>query len=147
MAVQGLIIQAPQNDIDKQEMSELENNVSYTDKIVIMTANGQQIQIPFIVSQALIEMVKILSKGDSITLIPMDKELTTQQAADILSDTKNAVDKTNSLIEQTKQGIETTKNVIQTKIDQVNRVADSVDKATQAVGELQKNISNLTSLS
>lgn len=85
MAAQGFIIQPPKGDVEKKEISDLENNVSYKDKIIIMTANGQQIEMPFVVSQALVEVIKTLSKGDSLTLIPMNKELTTQQASDILN--------------------------------------------------------------
>ena len=85
MTVQSLIIQPPKNLAEQQEITELQSSVTSTDKIVIMTSDGQQKQVPLVVTQALIEMLNILSKGDSITLIPMDKELTTQQSADILN--------------------------------------------------------------
>lgn len=84
MSVQGFIIQPPKNDIERKEISDFGDNISCTDRLVIMV-NGQQIQMPSIVSIALVEVIKTLSKGDSVTLIPMDKELTTQQAADVLN--------------------------------------------------------------
>lgn len=85
MAMQGLIIQPPSDEVEKKEISDFEHNVSSTEKIYITASDGKQIEMPFVISQALVEVIKILSKGDSITLIPMDKELTTQQAADILN--------------------------------------------------------------
>ena len=84
MNKQSFILQPPNSDNERQELSNLVDNLSGLGKIAIV-ADGQKIEMPSIVSIALMEVIKTLNKGNSITLIPMDKELTTQQAADILN--------------------------------------------------------------
>lgn len=84
MTAQRLIIQPPKDETEKKEMADLESQISFLEDIVLLT-NGQEVKVPLVISQTLIEVIKILNRGDSITLIPMDKELTTQQAADILN--------------------------------------------------------------
>lgn len=84
MNKQSFILQPPSSDNERQELSNLVDNLSCLEKIAIV-ADGQEIEIPSIVSIALMEVIRTLNKGNSITLIPMDKELTTQQAADILN--------------------------------------------------------------
>lgn len=84
MTVHSLIIQPPKDESEKKEIANLENQILFSEEIALLT-NGQEIKVPSIISQTLIEVIKILNRGDSITLIPMDKELTTQQAADILN--------------------------------------------------------------
>jgi excisionase family DNA binding protein len=46
---------------------------------------GQRIAIPEAVFYLLERIVEVLSRGDAITVVPVGKELTTQQAADILN--------------------------------------------------------------
>lgn len=84
MNKQSFILQPPNSDNERKELSNLVDNLSGLGKIAIV-ADGQEIEMPSIVSIALMEVIKTLNKGNSITLIPMDKELTTQQAADILN--------------------------------------------------------------
>jgi excisionase family DNA binding protein len=84
MNKQSFILQPPNSDNERQELSNLVDNLSGLGKIAIV-ADGQEIEMPSIISIALMEVIKTLNKGNSITLIPMDKELTTQQAADILN--------------------------------------------------------------
>ncbi|MCQ2739264.1 MAG: helix-turn-helix domain-containing protein [bacterium] len=78
------IFQPPSSDNEKKELSNLVDNLSGVGKIALVV-NGQEIEVPSIIYVALTEVVKTLNNGDSVTLIPMDKELTTQQAADILN--------------------------------------------------------------
>lgn len=78
------IFQPPSADSEKKELSNLVDNLSNVGKIALVV-NGQEIEVPSVIYFALIEVVKTLNNGDSVTLIPMDKELTTQQAADILN--------------------------------------------------------------
>jgi excisionase family DNA binding protein len=47
--------------------------------------DGSQVPIPLAVSELLHEIVHHLARGDSITLVPRPKELTTQQAAEVLN--------------------------------------------------------------
>lgn len=84
MNKQSFILQPPSSDLEKQELSNLVDNLPGLGKIAIVAA-GQTIEMPSVVSIALMEVIKNLNKGNSITLIPMNKELTTQQAADILN--------------------------------------------------------------
>ncbi len=46
---------------------------------------GQSIEIPRQVFNVLMRLLSVMSEGKAFSLIPMDKELTTQQAADILN--------------------------------------------------------------
>lgn len=78
------IFQPPNSDNEKKELSNLVDNLSNVGKIALVI-NGQEIEVPSVIYFALTEVVKTLNNGDSVTLIPMDKELTTQQAADILN--------------------------------------------------------------
>ena len=47
--------------------------------------NGQAIALPESVFHVLERVAEVLARGDSITLVPMGKEVTTQQAADLLN--------------------------------------------------------------
>lgn len=78
------IFQPPSSDNEKKDLSNLVDNLSNVGKIALVI-NGQEIEVPSVIYFALTEVVKTLNNGDSVTLIPMDKELTTQQAADILN--------------------------------------------------------------
>jgi excisionase family DNA binding protein len=46
--------------------------------------DGEEIEIPRTVFNVLMKVLSVMSEGKPFTLIPMDEELTTQQAADIL---------------------------------------------------------------
>lgn len=47
--------------------------------------DGEAIEIPDAVFNVLMKVLSVMSEGKPFTLIPMDEELTTQQAADILN--------------------------------------------------------------
>lgn len=47
--------------------------------------NGQTIALPESGFHLLMRLVEVLAQGDAITLVPVHKELTSQQAADILN--------------------------------------------------------------
>lgn len=47
--------------------------------------SGDEIQIPESVFYVLERVAEVLARGDSITVVPVGQELTTQQAADILN--------------------------------------------------------------
>src|SRR3990172_9344899 len=47
--------------------------------------NGQEISIPESVFYVLERVAEVMARGDSITVVPVGKELTTQQAADLLN--------------------------------------------------------------
>lgn len=48
-------------------------------------SEGLTIDLHPTVSDALMEVLRLISQGDAVTLIPINKQLTTQQAADILN--------------------------------------------------------------
>lgn len=85
MTTPSLIVQPPKNKEELNEIIELVKKISNMDKFIMTKADGEAIVLPQVVSQVLYEIITILSQGGSMTIIPMDKELTTQQAADILN--------------------------------------------------------------
>lgn len=85
MTTSSLIVQPPKNKEELNEIIELVKNISNMEKFIMTKADGESIELPQVVSQVLYEIITILSQGGSMTIIPMDKELTTQQAADILN--------------------------------------------------------------
>jgi excisionase family DNA binding protein len=51
----------------------------------LRSANGEVIDLPEPLFQILRQVVHILAQGDSVSIVPIHRELTTQQAADILN--------------------------------------------------------------
>lgn len=49
------------------------------------TGDNESIEVPRQVFDVLMKVIAVMSEGKAFSLIPMDKELTTQQAADILN--------------------------------------------------------------
>lgn len=84
MSTASLILQPPKNETEMREIKNLKA-ICNTDNIKILLPNGNKIEIPYEILSMLKTMVETLNKGGSLTIIPMNKELTTQQAADILN--------------------------------------------------------------
>ena len=84
MANVGFVVQ-PKNRDELNEIVELLSKISNLDQFVMLKSDGQEVKIPSSVSRVLYEIISIMSKGGAMTIIPMEKELTTQQAADILN--------------------------------------------------------------
>ncbi len=57
------------------------------DKVAIRLAEDERdvIELPFAAVRLLIDLLGEMSKGNAVSLIPMNAELTTQQAADLLN--------------------------------------------------------------
>ena len=51
----------------------------------LVTPEGDVIKLPPSVSLLLERIIEVLGRGDALTIVPIGKELTTQQAADILN--------------------------------------------------------------
>jgi len=54
-------------------------------KCQLVGPSGQTIPVPESVFYVLERVAEVLARGDSITVVPMGKEVTTQQAADLLN--------------------------------------------------------------
>lgn len=54
-------------------------------KCQLVGPNGETITLPESVFYVLERVVEVLARGDSITVVPVGRELTTQQAADLLN--------------------------------------------------------------
>lgn len=59
----------------------------HPDKVAIRLAEDERdvIELPFAAVRLLIDLLGEMSKGNAVSLIPMNAELTTQQAADLLN--------------------------------------------------------------
>lgn len=84
MSTASLILQPPKDETELREIKNLKA-ICDIDNIKILLPNGNQIEIPYEILSMLKTMVQTLNNGGSLTIIPMNKELTTQQAADILN--------------------------------------------------------------
>jgi len=84
MSTASLIIQPPKNESELREIKNLKAICS-SDNIKILLSNGNQIEIPYEILSMLKTIVETLNNGGSLTIIPTNKELTTQQAANILN--------------------------------------------------------------
>lgn len=52
---------------------------------LVVGADGNHIELPASALEALRKVLEAMSRGDSVTVIPHDKQLTSQEAAEILS--------------------------------------------------------------
>jgi excisionase family DNA binding protein len=52
---------------------------------VVVGADGHHVELPASALEALRKVVEAMSRGESVTVIPHDKQLTSQEAAEILS--------------------------------------------------------------
>jgi excisionase family DNA binding protein len=55
-----------------------------TDKTYLIGANGERTELPSSAVEALKLVIDALARGQSVTLVPHDKDLTSQEAADTL---------------------------------------------------------------
>lgn len=51
----------------------------------LIVSQGEEIEIPDSVSRILLELVHYLGQGQTVSVIPIEKEMTTQEAANILN--------------------------------------------------------------
>lgn len=51
----------------------------------LIAPDGQRLELPESVSAALRRIIPILSQGDAVAVVPIHKDLTTRQAADLLN--------------------------------------------------------------
>jgi excisionase family DNA binding protein len=53
--------------------------------IKVVGATGEEIELPESILTLLRQAVQVLARGDAVSIVPVHKELTTQQAADLLN--------------------------------------------------------------
>jgi excisionase family DNA binding protein len=79
------------NDADRQLVVELENYLrahqhdGADDMFMLLTADGQQQSLPYVLVRALHMLPTLLAQGDDVALVPVHKELTTYEAAALLN--------------------------------------------------------------
>jgi excisionase family DNA binding protein len=72
--------------LEAESIKELERILSAKDfPAKLVGANGEQITIPDSIYQVLLQVVHAMASGKTISIIPQEQELTTQQAAEILN--------------------------------------------------------------
>lgn len=77
------IIQAPQ---ETDLIAQLEQILSLeASQAKLVGSNGEEVLIPESVYTVLRQVVRAMASGQAITLVPHNRELTTQEAADILN--------------------------------------------------------------
>lgn len=88
MAVLDETFVPSENDTEKAKAFSriLAREIAPESRVTIQRGNdGEAIEIPRTVFNVLMKVLAVMSEGKAFSLIPMDEELTTQQAADILN--------------------------------------------------------------
>jgi excisionase family DNA binding protein len=68
-----------------QKLAALFAKKKINEPVTIHIANGDKIILPFDAIKFLIELLSQMASGNAVTLIPIHKSLTTQEAADLLN--------------------------------------------------------------
>jgi excisionase family DNA binding protein len=68
-------------------LASLTNSYSQTQKITVESENGKEesLLIPSVAYELLIDILSQISQGNAVTLVPVQAELSTQQAANLLN--------------------------------------------------------------
>ena len=80
-------IHPPRSDADHLSAvrDEIDTLLEQQPPYVVVGADGHHIELPVSALEALRKVVEAMSRGESVTVIPHDKQLTSQEAAEILS--------------------------------------------------------------
>lgn len=57
----------------------------------LVTTNGETLNVPPSVYRALRQMLPVMARGDAVAVVPLHKEMTTQEAADFLNISRPSV--------------------------------------------------------
>lgn len=83
------VVEAPQ---DLSEMLELAKFLEHhTAPAVLLGPDGEQIPLPLAAYEVLRQVVSAMERGASVSVEPIDRQLTTQQAADLLGVSRNTL--------------------------------------------------------
>ncbi len=82
----GIVLHAEPSELDQIRAlrSEIDAMVEPPNKAYLLGSGGDQIELPPSAVDALRLVVEALAQGRSVTLVPSDKDLTSQEAADTL---------------------------------------------------------------
>ncbi len=73
-------------DSERPALSRIEGVLGNVNRVPkLMSSNGEEIELPESLSQVLRQLVYYLAQGRAVTIVPLNRELTTQEAADILN--------------------------------------------------------------
>jgi excisionase family DNA binding protein len=79
----------PEQRADVEALFQLLDHASHVRKqrraCRLMGPTGEEIRIPDSIFYVLERVAEVMARGDSITVVPVGKEMTTQQAADLLN--------------------------------------------------------------
>lgn len=77
-------VMAPEEEA--QALKELEHILRVEgSQTKLIGGNGEQIAIPNSVYQVLLQVIQAMASGQAISIVPLEREMTTQQAADFLN--------------------------------------------------------------
>lgn len=76
-----------------------------------------------------------------------DTLLQIKDASGAIGTARSIATQANETLQKTTETINTIRQVGEQKVQQVQKTAESIDKASQAIGEVQSNLSELTTLS
>lgn len=83
------VVEAPQ---DLSEMLELARFLeSHSAPAALLGPDGEQIPLPLAAYDVLRQVVRAMERGASVSVEPIDRQLTTQQAADLLGISRNTL--------------------------------------------------------
>lgn len=83
------VVEAPQ---DLSEMLELARFLeNHSAPAVLLGPDGEQIPVPSAAYEVLRQVVSAMERGASVSVEPIDRQLTTQQAADLLGVSRNTL--------------------------------------------------------
>ncbi len=81
------VVHPPTSDADRLTAvcEEIDALLQQQPPYVVVGADGHHIELPASALEALRKVVEAMSRGESVTVIPHDERLTSQEAAEILS--------------------------------------------------------------
>lgn len=90
MGANGAYLYTPADEHEAQEAATVSRQIAAIlgsgDRAELVVHNGdEKIQVPVNALRMLREILDVIAKGDSISILPIHAELTTQQAADFLN--------------------------------------------------------------
>ncbi|MHB8659893.1 MAG: helix-turn-helix domain-containing protein [Solirubrobacteraceae bacterium] len=82
-----IAIHPPTSDADRLTAvrEEIDALLQQQPPYVVVGADGHHIELPASALEALRKVVEAMSRGESVTVIPHDKQLTSQEAGEVLS--------------------------------------------------------------